>query len=68
MPRAKPITSASSVVPNWGGLNTKLHALTDDDSLPAKVVSKPGQTHISRVTGLLFDNRKCAMVLGGTCL
>ena len=42
----------------------KIHALTDDDGLPLKLVITPGQTHdIKAATELLSDIRKGQMVL-----
>lgn len=29
----------------WSGLAKEIHALTDDDGLPVKIVITPGQTH-----------------------
>lgn len=47
-----------------GGLTTKIHALTDDDGLPVKLVITPGQTHdIKAAAELLSDIRKGQMVL-----
>jgi transposase len=47
-----------------GGLTTKIHALTDNDGLPVKLVITPGQTHdIQAAAEHLKDIRKGQMLL-----
>ena len=57
-------TTAFGAGQSRGGLTPKIHALTDADGLPVKLVITPGQTHdIQAAAELLGDLRKGQMVL-----
>lgn len=59
-----PATTGSGAGRSRGGLATKIHALTDANGLPVKIVITPGQTHdIKAAAELLADIRHGQMVL-----
>ena len=60
----QPTTTASGAGRSRGGLTTKIHALTDNDGLPVKLVITPGQTHdIQAAAEPLKDIHKGQMLL-----
>jgi transposase len=63
MARRPPATTGSGAGRSRGGLTIKIHALTDADGLPVKIVITPGQTHdIQAAAELLADIRQGQMV------